>query len=134
MDCGSTQLSIHAFNVHKLAWAVRAPIQSALQLDYSYGTTNNNGNLQSQTITAPALALTQSYTYEELNRLKSAEEMNGGTQSWKQTFIYDRYGNRTFDVANTTIPVPLTNLVTNPLNNRFDSTAAGQSLISYDNA
>jgi len=49
----------------------------------------------------------QNYTYDELNRMKDATENvtpTGGTasQSWKQTFTFDRYGNRRFDEANTT--------------------------------
>jgi RHS repeat-associated protein len=90
---------------------------SKLQLDYTYGTTNNNGNVLSQTITLPGLTLTQSYTYDELNRLKSAQEQSGS--SWKQTYLYDRYGNRTFDAANSTYPAPLTNPSINQSNNRL---------------
>ena len=49
----------------------------------------------------------QNYSYDQLNRLKDATENitpNGGsqTQSWKQTFTFDRFGNRNFDEANTT--------------------------------
>lgn len=84
---------------------------SLLKLEYGYGeingsgvldTTRNNGNVQSQKITVPNIAspLTQTYTYDALNRLHDAQE-NGGT-SWKQTFKYDRYGNRTIDIDNTT--------------------------------
>ncbi|KXK00613.1 MAG: cell well associated RhsD protein, partial [Acidobacteria bacterium OLB17] len=62
----------------------------------------------------------QSYTYDELNRLKSAVENvtpAGGTasQSWKQTFAFDRYGNRNFNEANTTtIPQGCLAAVCNP--------------------
>jgi RHS repeat-associated protein len=81
-----------------------------LKLNYAYGTTNNNGNVQTQTISVPGgPTLSQSYSYDQLNRLQSAEELNGTTQSWKQTFVYDRYGNRTFDAAQTTMPSPLQN-------------------------
>lgn len=79
-----------------------------LKLDYSYGTTQNNGNIVSQTITVPTLGpnagftATQSYTYDSINRVKDAIETISGSQSWKQTFTYDRYGNRNFDEANTT--------------------------------
>lgn len=101
---------------------------SLLQLDYSYGTTNNNGNVQSQIITAPGLALTQSYEYDALNRLHIAKEQNGA--SWKQTFIYTdqagqngQYGNRRLDAANTTQNGVVQNLIENPVispdNNRI---------------
>ena len=76
-----------------------------LQLGYGYGTTDNNGNLKSQTITvpttgnSPGFTDTQTYDYDALNRIMTALENNG--TSWKQAFIYDRYGNRSVDVANT---------------------------------
>jgi RHS repeat-associated protein len=49
------------------------------------------------------------------------------SQSWKQTFTFDRYGNRRFDEANTTTPTSFTNqALTNPTistsNNRLNST------------
>ncbi len=50
---------------------------SVLQLDNGYGTNSNNGNLLDQTITIPGLTLSQSYTYDPLNRLETANE-NGG--------------------------------------------------------
>jgi RHS repeat-associated protein len=83
------------------------------RVDYYYGGTDDNGNIRQQTISVPDAAgnyvaqMGQVYEYDELNRLKSAQE-NGGT-SWKQTFVYDRYGNRTFDAPQTTMPAPLQN-------------------------
>ena len=104
-----------------------------LKLDYSYGTTNNNGNVLTQTITVPTVGINtgftavQSYTYDELNRLLSATEMESTTQTWKQTFKYDRYGNRRFDEANTTMPAsfanqPVTDPTINANNNRINAT------------
>jgi RHS repeat-associated protein len=76
-----------------------------LKLAYTYNsgtsTTDNNGNVQSQTITVPTITVptigtvtgytaTQSYTYDALNRLQSMTETGG----LSQTFDYDRYGNR----------------------------------------
>ncbi|MET0754010.1 MAG: RHS repeat-associated core domain-containing protein [Pyrinomonadaceae bacterium] len=86
-----------------------------LKLNYSYGTTQNNGNVQTQTISVPTetrsgttysgFTATQTYTYDNLNRLKDATETISSTQTWKQTFTYDRFGNRNFDEANTsTLP------------------------------
>jgi len=106
-----------------------------LRLQYSYGAANNNGNLQSQTISAPGNpTLTQTYSYDQLNRLETAQEMNGVTESWKQRYTYDRFGNRNFDTLNTNIPSALTNLAISPANNRLDTAAPGQSLIEYDDA
>jgi YD repeat-containing protein len=74
---------------------------SKLRLDYGYGTTNNNGNVLSQTITIGATVMSQSYAYDSLNRLSSASETGG----WTQTYDYDRFGNRA--VRNTSyIPQP----------------------------
>jgi RHS repeat-associated protein len=69
-----------------------------LQLDYSYGTTQNNGNVQSQTITVPGMTyqLVQNYSYDSVNRLTSSVETSNSTQTWKQEFSYDRFGNRNF--------------------------------------
>jgi len=47
----------------------------------------------------------QTYIYDSLNRLKDATESltpigGSATETWKQTFGYDRYGNRNFEEAN----------------------------------
>jgi len=63
---------------------------SLLKLDYGYGTTSNNGNLLSQTISIGATIISQSYGYDSLNRLASATESG----AWSQSYSYDRYGNR----------------------------------------
>jgi RHS repeat-associated protein len=63
---------------------------SLLRLDFGYGTTTNNGNLLSQSITIGGTTFSQSYSYDSLNRLQSATEAGG----WTQSYDYDRYGNR----------------------------------------
>jgi RHS repeat-associated protein len=92
---------------------------SVLKLDSDYGTTTNNSNLRTQTITIPGLTLTQTYTYDELNRLLTARE-NTGT-SWKQKFVYDRYGNRRIDTnpAETSADLVGPNPVLAAANNRI---------------
>jgi RHS repeat-associated protein len=63
---------------------------SLLALGFDYGTTNNNGNVLSQTITvAGASPVSQSYPYEAVNRLSGASEGS----AWSRTFGYDAYGN-----------------------------------------
>ncbi|MBL0240346.1 MAG: RHS repeat protein [Chloracidobacterium sp.] len=121
--------------------------QNILELEYGYGTNANNGNVLSQTITVPTVggntgfSAVQTYTYDELNRLKSATENvtpHGGSQSqsWKQTYTFDRYGNRRFDFTggNTTSPASsCTEAICNPTvsttDNRLTSTGW-----QYDNA
>jgi hypothetical protein len=89
-------------------------------LKYECGATAamNKGNVLTQDITVKRsgtsdLIFNQTYTYDELNRLKS--------------FTFDRYGNRRFDEANTTMPTSFSNqALTNPTistsNNRLTST------------
>jgi RHS repeat-associated protein len=80
---------------------------NVLGLDYTYGTTDNNGNVKNQTITAPAyngdaaFTATQTYSYDSLNRLSSAFEVSGAQETWRQTYTYDRYGNRQLDETQT---------------------------------
>lgn len=69
---------------------------STLRLTYNYGTTSNNGNLQSVSYLGGGLSYTQSFGYDVLNRLTTAVESSGG---WSQTNKYDRYGNRAIDLG-----------------------------------
>jgi hypothetical protein len=61
---------------------------SVLDLTYSYGATTNNGNVQSVSYAGGGLNYTQTFAYDSLNRLTTAQE-NGGS-SWSQTNGYDR--------------------------------------------
>ena len=116
----------------RLGLGTAATNSSVLQLDYGYGTTANNGNLLSQSITIPGLTLNQSYTYDALNRLQTANE-NGGV-SWKQKFLYDRYGNRRIDTAaaNTSPDLIGPNPVLSETTNRIVAQAGEQ--YEYDGA
>jgi RHS repeat-associated protein len=110
-----------------------------LKLNFDYGTSTNNGNVLSQTILVPAIGaepsrtFTQTYTYDSLNRIKDAKEMIGTTQQWKQTFKYDRYGNREFDTTNnnTTVPSNCVQAVCNPTPDTTNNRLNGYL---YDNA
>lgn len=63
---------------------------AGLAYDYGSGVTNN-GNVLSQTISWPTgLSVTQSYSYDSVNRLHAFTE--SGFRS--QTYDYDRHGNR----------------------------------------
>jgi len=95
----------------QIALGTTQSASDVLKLDYTYNTpstADNNGNVLSQTITVPTVGsntgftATQTYTYDSLNRIKDAKEMISTTETWKQAFIYDRFGNRNFDEANTT--------------------------------
>jgi RHS repeat-associated protein len=119
-----------------------------LNLALNWGSTNNNGNLMGQTINAGGPVYTQSYTYDALNRLKTAAE----TGNWSQTYVYDERGNRAvLGGAGLYIPGgPLTPQVTNDTpadvqavfpNNRWtgathdpsgNGTGMGTRTLSYD--
>lgn len=122
-----------------------------LKLSYTYESLtgnqsnhDNNGNLLSQSITVPQIGTvqgfssTQTYQYDAVNRLTSAEELSGSMQLWKQSYSYanqsgqnSQYGNRRIDTAHTTANVlPSLNPSINPLNNRFDDNQG----YSYDEA
>jgi len=63
---------------------------SNVSITYNYGTTANNGNLQSTSYAGGGLSYTQTFGYDELNRLTTSQE----GASWSQTNSYDKYGNR----------------------------------------
>lgn len=98
--------------------------QDLLKLEFKYntGTSNdNNGSIREQKITVPTVGsnsgftATQTYTYDSLNRIQSAAEVIS-SQTWKQTFSYDRYGNRRFDTtgSNTTTLGSCAQVICNP--------------------
>lgn len=99
--------------------------------------TKNNNSLARQTITVPTIGVatgftaTQTYTYDTLDRLKSSTETIGGGQTWKQTFNYDRFGNKTYDVTNTTTLGSCPGSVCNPSANMANNRLTGYG---YDNA
>lgn len=98
--------------------------KSLLKLDYSYGTNlENNGSLREQKINFAGISneIKQTYTYDDLNRLKSATETVSNAVSWQQTFNYDRFGNRTFDANNTNTISGTSAKVANPDINTSDN-------------
>src|SRR5690606_18434787 len=105
-------------------------VQDLLKLELGYGGhTQNNGSLREQTISFDGLAdpFEQTYAYDDLNRIQSATESAGSTETWKQTFTIDRYGNRRFNTGSglTTTLGSCSEAVCNPTistaNNRFIS-------------
>jgi len=100
----SAQFDNNRAQVKQIGLGTSAGDTSLLKLEYDYGTTDNNGSLRQQKITVPGIAnqLVQNYTYDNLNRLAAATETANSAVQWKQTFLYDRFGNRRFDAANTT--------------------------------
>jgi RHS repeat-associated protein len=87
----------------QLGLGANANDSSLFKLQYEFGeltangTIQNTGNITKQTITLPNASFVQTYKYDALDRLTEAKETNGtsATENWKQTFGYDRFGNRT---------------------------------------
>ena len=68
-------------------------IGDLLELRYNFSAQQNNGNLISQEIIRDSNPLHQNYSYDGVNRLVTAEEVDG----FRRSFGYDRYGNRWVD-------------------------------------
>lgn len=68
---------------------------------------DNNGNLKKQEHWIPnasgavAAVFTQKYDYDELNRLQRVYDGSSSNPTWQQRYLYDRFGNRTIEQANT---------------------------------
>jgi len=92
----------------------------------------NNGNLQSQTIAAPGLSLTQTYSYDHLNRLTEAQETGGS--GWDQQYGFDALGNRWAGSSTGSPSLPLT-LETSQSSSWYSTTAPNRiANWSYDPA
>lgn len=100
------------------------------KLNYDYGEIDSNGTLdvnknsgsiarQSINFTGLSNPFVQTYQYDPLNRLSQAREVNGTTETFNQTFGYDRFGNRT-SFAQTISSQQITQTPSvDPVTNRF---------------
>src|SRR5262249_34236809 len=76
---------------------------------------HNNGDVaRIKYLISGEVQYTQTFQYDQLNRLRYAVEHNNGVyndgaRAWYQTFAYDRFGNRGIDVANTSDNVEAAN-------------------------
>jgi RHS repeat-associated protein len=104
--------------------------------------TDNNGNLQKQEIYIPNNDAVTSYhmkwqqhSYDQLNRLQwSREVLDGGTEQWRQTFVYDRYGNRTIDPAQSSGGVNEKEFTVDTNTNRLGVPNGQTGVMQYDAA
>lgn len=97
--------------------------------------TDNNGNLLRQEIYVPSGPyFQQTYGYDNLNRLTSVgEKLNGaGTDSFKQIYTYDRWGNRSVDASLSSANVPRPTYTVDTNTNRLIAPVG--FTYSYDNA
>ncbi|MEK7724317.1 MAG: RHS repeat-associated core domain-containing protein, partial [Acidobacteriota bacterium] len=111
-----------------------ANAQDLWKVNYDYGNADNNGNVKSQQITVPSqFTAVQNYTYDSLNRLKDAKEVIETTETWKQAFTFDRYGNRKFDPTQTTTLGNCPQNVCNPDINSANNRVVGHSFYNSGN-
>jgi RHS repeat-associated protein len=108
----------------------------------SGGGADNNGNLRRQEVFLPNFdgsgydqpgnwtSDTQSYSYDALNRLTSANEASDA--SWTQSYVYDRWGNRTIDQNATTSNVPKLKFDVDANTNRLGVPADRTGAMNYD--
>jgi len=69
---------------------------TGLSLSYAYAPAGQDtGRITSETRAVSGTSTTVSYTYDQLNRLATANSVTGGTTNWGLSFSYDVYGNRT---------------------------------------
>jgi RHS repeat-associated protein len=89
------------------SWTYNAKLQptqmtvgSLLTLNYGYSAPNrgNNGNVYSQTMQRGSNTWSQTYAYDLINRLETAQETGAG--SWTESYEYDAFGNRWLCTAN----------------------------------
>ena len=105
-DCYNARLQMAGLRVGTAGPNSTCLYQSGdlLALGFGYAATNNNGNLQSQSIAAPGGAGYQQFTYDGVNRLLVADERTNQSFTpacpdsgnvWCQQYGYDGFGNRT---------------------------------------
>ena len=89
MELGNGRWESTSFNSrlqpYQIALGTLRDATDQLKLNYDYGTTANNGNVLSQTITVTGtggFTAVQNYTYDSLNRLQMAVERPSG---WNDT-------------------------------------------------
>jgi len=89
---------------------------------------DNNGNVRQQAITRGAKGWTQTFGYDDVNRLSSASETSG----WTQGYGYDRWGNRAVTSGYVPYPSLTPASVSEFSGNRW--LGSGLSAATYDNA
>jgi RHS repeat-associated protein len=141
MNLGNTKFEETCFNTRLQPTGIRVGTATTngactnsgdlLNLGLNYGTTANNGNLQSQTIASAGLssAVSQSYSYDLVNRLTGASEGS----NWSRTFGYDAFGNMWASGTGVAMNsfAPLNSNWINSANNQLQNSSLG---IGYDAA
>ncbi len=122
------------FQLKQVGLGNTATSNNLFKTEYEYGELSadgtsvdgakNTGSIARQMTTIPNLTFTQTYKYDALNRLTEAKEKaSDGAENWKQTFGYDRFGNRTnfYQKVGETVPqlTSINHPTIDPTTNRF---------------
>ena len=95
----------HGYNARLEVSGVTATLSSTQLLGLTLGyAAADNGNVMSEAITRPGLSLSRSFTYDNVNRLKTASEGS----NWNQTYVYDAVGNQALTASSSVIGSGLT--------------------------
>jgi RHS repeat-associated protein len=118
----------------------RGCLQMYYESSYTWGASgpSNNGNLlrslqylpNNDQITSFAMN-NEDYTYDSLNRLTSASEAG---PIYRQSYTYDRWGNRTIDYNNSTSNIPRQQFAVAASTNRLGVPSGQSGTMTYDNA
>jgi hypothetical protein len=131
------------FQLKQVGLGTTATNNNLFKVDYEYGELNDNGTtvdtsknigmIAKTTTTIPTTSFVQTFKYDAINRLiEATEKAPDNTENWKQTFGYDRFGNRTNFSQKVGNDVLVANAITKPTidqsNNQFTT---GQGYV-YD--
>lgn len=102
--------------------------------------TDNNGNLKRQDMYIPDndpvssyKSWVDGYSYDSANRLTQVSEDTGNPAlNWQQTFIVDRWGNRTIDYNNTSPSIPRPQFNVDTGTNRLTVPNGQTGTMTYD--
>jgi len=110
LQIGSGRWEVAKFNerhqVTEMSLGTSPTDTSIWKINYDYGETDSNGNVDlnkntgsvaRQTVSFAGLTqpFVQRYRYDPLYRITEALETQAAQQTWKRTWEYDRFGNRT---------------------------------------
>jgi RHS repeat-associated protein len=109
-------------NQLQLASLAYAGASTILNLTYSYGGAQDNGQIQSVT-DGVVPSRSSNYLYDELGRLNTAQTQDlTSANTWMLKYSYDRYGNRLSEIPVAgTANMPLNEVLVDPTTNRITS-------------
>ncbi|MBV9924358.1 MAG: discoidin domain-containing protein [Acidobacteria bacterium] len=136
------RVSTYAFTdlANRENWNRGALINHYSEQSWAGSGSDNNGDLAKQDVYIPDDDQVSNYSlstffyeYDALNRLRRAREGRGGADGWVQSYDYDRWGNRTVNLAGTN-GVAAPQFAVDPNTNRLGVPAGYAGQIAFDAA